>query len=350
MACEDVDTALKQLIGDNWYHDFIEPETSTPESDLTPPPPFLPAPHSSFPVRTSAPPSLTLDDAELEKFVDEQRNANTKRKTMSDLRKWYKWCDSVGEGRRIGDIPPVELDRLLGYFYCKVRKEDGDLFEPCSLTSFQRSLDRHLTKALHKTFSIIGDVEFTSSNEKLKAARKTVKKEGKGNKPHAAEPLDEDEISLLWETGALGDGSPEVLQNTVWYLLTLHMDMRGRDEHYKLRYGDLQQKPATDGAMYIEFSERDTKTHTGESSDARSFKPKMCSTPQNLERCPIAMYVAKRPVEMCKPDSPLYLAINHSPADGHPWYKRQRMDKNKLGEIMKAMAKRGDLKGNKTNH
>ena len=104
---------------------------------------------------------------------------------------------------------------------------------------------------------------------------------------------------------------------------------------------------------YIEFSERDTKTRTGESSDARSFKPKMWSTPQNLERCPIAIfskYVAKRPVEMCKPDSPLYLAINHSPADGHPWYKRQRMGKNKLGEIMKAMAKRGDLKGNKTNH
>ena len=62
----------------------------------------------------------------------------------------------------------------------------------------------------------------------------------------------------------------------------------GQDEHYKLRYGDLQQKPATDGAMYIEFSERDNKTHTGESSDAHSFKPKMWSTPQNLELCPIA--------------------------------------------------------------
>ena len=178
MACKDV---LKQLIGDDWYHDYIEPERSTPESDLTPPPPFVPAPPSSFPVHTSAPPSLTLDDVELEKFVDEQHNANTKRKMMSDLRKWYKWCDLVGEGRRIGDILPVELDRLLGHFYCKVRKEDGDLFQPCSLTSFQRSLDRYLTKALHKTFSIIRDVEFTSSNEKLKAARKMVKKEGKGN-------------------------------------------------------------------------------------------------------------------------------------------------------------------------
>ena len=96
MACEDV---LKQLIGDDWYHDYIKPERSTPESDLTPPTPFVPASPSSFPVHTSAPPSLTLDDVELEKFVDEQRNANTKRKMMSDLRKWYKWCDLVGEGR-----------------------------------------------------------------------------------------------------------------------------------------------------------------------------------------------------------------------------------------------------------
>ena len=71
---------------------------------------------------------------------------------------------------------------------------------------------------------------------------------------------------------ALGEDFPEVLQNTVWYLLTLHLGMRGRDEHYKLLYGDFEEKETTDGTLFIEFSERDTKTRTGESSEARSLQ------------------------------------------------------------------------------
>ncbi len=116
--------------------------------------------------------SVCLDDEELEMFVDQQKNCNTKKKTISDLRKWYGWCESVGECRKIGKIPPTELDRLLGHFFCKVRKSDDSLYEPDTLTSFQRSLDRHLTQELRKPYSIIHDTRFLSSQEKLKAARK----------------------------------------------------------------------------------------------------------------------------------------------------------------------------------
>ena len=180
-----------------------------------------------------------------------------------------------------------------------------------------------------------------------------LKKEGKGKKPHAAEALDGHEICKLWATGALGEDSPESLQNTVWYLLTLHMGMRGRDEHYKLKYGDFQEKTTTDGSSYIEFSERDTKTRTGESCDSRPFKPKMWSTPNNPRRCPVHIfkkYLSMRPAEMCKPDAPFYLAVNYQPAQDQPWYKRQRMGKNKLGQIMKMLATQGELQGKKTNH
>ena len=38
----------------------------------------------------------------------------------------------------------------------------------------------------------------------------------------------------MWALGALEDSSPEVLLNTVWFLLTLYMGLHGRDEHYKL--------------------------------------------------------------------------------------------------------------------
>ena len=118
--------------------------------------------------------------------MDEQKNRKTKRKTGSDINKWYKWCEEHNETRKLEELPPPDLDRLLGHFFVSVQKKDGTVYEPDTLTSFQRSLDRHLTKDLHKPFSIIRDTEFAPSREKLGAARKWLKSQGKGNKPNAA--------------------------------------------------------------------------------------------------------------------------------------------------------------------
>ncbi len=62
-----------------------------------------------------------------------------------------------------------------------------------------------------------------------------------------------------------GCSGPEVLfQNTIWFVLCVHMGMRGRDKHYKLTFGALELKCSSDGgSKYIEFSERDTKTRSG---------------------------------------------------------------------------------------
>ena len=89
------------------------------------------------------------------------------------------------------------------------------------------------------------------------------------------------------DCGNLGDSDPEFFQNAVWFLLTLHMGMRGRDEHYKLQYDDFLVKSTTDGVEYIEFNERDIKTHSGASRDIRAFSPKVWSTPLNPDRCPV---------------------------------------------------------------
>ena len=127
----------------------------------------------------------------------------------------------------------------------------GSLYEPSTLTSIQRSLDRHLTKDHHKPCSIIRDVEFSSSQQLLTASKKILKKVGKGNKSKASQPLENVEIEQLWISGALGSSSPEILQNTVWFLLCLHLGMMGCDEHYKLRYSDLEVKCSSEGTSTL---------------------------------------------------------------------------------------------------
>ena len=63
----------------------------------------------------------------------------------------------------------------------------------------------------------------------MKAARKSLKKVGLGNKPHAAETLETADIESRWSNGLLGDTTPEYLLNSVWLMLTLHFGLRGKD-------------------------------------------------------------------------------------------------------------------------
>ena len=251
------------------------------------------------------------------------------------------------------EIPPEELNRLLGHFYCKVMKSDGSKYEPDKLTCFQRSIDKHLSQDLHKSYSIIRDSEFTSSREKLTAARKMLKNEGKGNRPLAAQPIEDSDIEKMWESGTLGDSSPETLLNTIWFLLTIHMGLRGRDEHYKAKFGDFSVHHADDGFKYIEFKEHDTNTRSGEHHDCRAFMSKMWSTPHNMNRCPVRLFEAfasKRPPDMCYPEAPFYLAINYNHTIHGFWYKNQKMGIQRIGVIMKKMASYYCLSGKKTNH
>ena len=164
-----------------------------------------------------------------------------------------------------------------------MRKSDNTLYKPDTLTSFQRSLDHHLTQELHKPYSILRDAKFAFLREKIK---NTDNKKEKGKKK-AAVALEISDIDSMWALGTLGDSCPEVLLNTAWFLLTLHMGLRGRDEHYKLTYGDLAIQTIPDGPKYVEFNERDTKICSGETNPSRQFKPKMWSTPNNLSRCPL---------------------------------------------------------------
>ena len=228
-----------------------------------------------------------------------------------------------------------------------------------TLSSFQCSIDRHLTQDLHKTYSIIRNTQFAPSREKLKASRKFLKGKGKGNKPNAAEAVDMAEVEQLWQQGALGTSNPVTLQQTVWWSISTQMGTRGRDEHHKFKFGDFQFRKTSDGAEFIEFScEHGTKTQTGETerstnADAQDIKPKMWPIPERHERCPVRIfqqYVDRRPPEMCQDDSPFYLSFNHKYKLESYWFKKVPLGIHMIDRMMKKIAKDGNLTPKKKNH
>ena len=47
----------------------------------------------------------------------------------------------MNETRRLEEILPEELDNFLAHFFLKARKQNGDDFEPDTLTSLCRSFE-----------------------------------------------------------------------------------------------------------------------------------------------------------------------------------------------------------------
>ena len=85
---------------------------------------------------------------ELLQNIEEQKSKITERSTKTSLNTWKScnWCQNTGETRKIEEIPKGELNELLKLFYWEIRKTNREDFEPGSLRTIQRGLDRHLLR------------------------------------------------------------------------------------------------------------------------------------------------------------------------------------------------------------
>ena len=266
----------------------------------------------------------------IQDFIYSLRPDNTKKKTTYDLNIWRRYCSSVGETRTLENIPPKELNILLCRFFMDVRKKDGGVYEPVSLISFQRSIQRYLNDNNSST-NVMKDQDFAKSREVLSARKRDlVANNAKGNRPQAARELTEDEEDLLFQTGQFGEDDPEVLQRTVWWVLSLHFGFRARDESRRLQWGDIGvgNDPVTGKQVLVWTAERGSKTRQGD-GHSRALNPKAHATEN--ERCPVRLYLkfaSHRPEEMKRPDAPFFLAINHKrkPEDT-VWYNRAPLGK-----------------------
>lgn len=176
-----------------------------------------------------------LSDEQLEKFIVEQRNPRTKKKTDSDIRKFTKFIEEAySEKRNITNINTYQLDNYLCHFLLEIRKPDGSEYEPDSLTSFRNSIDRHLRQERYK-YSLVNSLEFSKHREILKLKRKQLKADGLGRKKNAAQPLSKTDRQKLYDKGFLGSKDANTLQATVWMNNCLHFGMRTGQEHYDLK-------------------------------------------------------------------------------------------------------------------
>ena len=79
---------------------------------------------------------VKFTEEEIASFTEDQENANTKKKTVSDRRLFNEFLNSEEEERNIENIPAAELQQLAKKFVLGVRKKNGEEYEPSSLRGF----------------------------------------------------------------------------------------------------------------------------------------------------------------------------------------------------------------------
>ena len=294
---------------------------------------------------------------EVKQFIKNQEKINTRRSTERDVKNFHNWLLSEHmDMRDCAEIPASELNKYLASFIINVRRQDGLEYEPDSLTNIKHSINRYL-KERECTFTLF-DRDFNLFQEALKAKRVELTKQGKGNRPNASEPLSREEQEKCWEMGIFGNIDASTLQFTVWFLMTIHFGFRGRDEHRKLCWGDVQLINETDGSESLIVSKaRGSKTRDGADpthTDRHRTTPKCVAIGGN--RCLINLYKQyrdSRPAEACKDDSPFYIQaipINRIKTGETVIYYATPMGKNTLGKLLKNACEKANIPGRKTNH
>ena len=170
-----------------------------------------------------------------------------------------------------------------------------------------------------------------------------IRKEGKGNLPHASDSLTDKDIDIFYEKSLLGTNNPDALLRTLHRNNMTFFGMRSANEHRNLRWGDVKlNEDASSGLKYLEFiTERVTKTRQGENPrNRRQINPKAFEIPELPERCPVRayeIYKEKRPQGFDQDDDPYYLAANPGFMKSGYWFKKQPVGVNKIMQFVPRM-------------
>lgn len=265
-------------------------------------------------------------------------NKNTLQSTNNWAKVWKSWAAQKGYDDSMEKYEPEVLNKILEQFYATVRKKDGDDYEPDSLRVMVIAIDRYLAEKEYK-YSIIRDREFKSSKQVLEGKARLLRQQGKGKRPKKARSLTTTEENELWEEKKLGKRSPQVLVQTVWWILTQYFGLRGRQEHHSMKVEDFSFGLDENNTEYVEFIEKPTKTRrSGLSAKPRSFLPKMFAT--GGDRYPVTIFkefLSGHPPKI-RTTGPLYLSCVSNPCL-QVWYKQQPIGVNKLNDMMKVMIK-----------
>ena len=89
-------------------------------------------------------PAAIVSKEEKEKFVQEQRNKNTVKKTKYALQNFTEFLRRNGVHAKIDGMDPQTLNNHIESYFILAKRSDGEEYEPSSLRCLFNGINRHL--------------------------------------------------------------------------------------------------------------------------------------------------------------------------------------------------------------
>ena len=116
---------------------------------------YYPEDLETFDVETET--GITESQEAIDDFINQQKSANATKKAATDMNTLLelRYMEATGlKNEKIESLPASELDHLLSKFFFYARKKNGEEYEPATVSTFQRSIQRYLTITITITFII----------------------------------------------------------------------------------------------------------------------------------------------------------------------------------------------------
>ena len=259
------------------------------------------------------------------------------------------------------DIEVVEnlskevLCKDLCKFITEVKKGDGTDYPGCTLYDIVICLQFWL-ESNGIMWKLISDGEFGDLKFTLDNVMKSHHEAGIGRKVRQAEVLNASQEEILWSKGLLGTSNPQVLLDTLVYLLGLHCALRAGKEHRVLRSIPFQSQfeflRDSEGEEFVRFTEDiGMKTNKGGLKHRKVEAKIVDMFPSlNSERCPVNV--------LCKylsllPNNRVSQALYLQPKkkfSSSVWYLDKPVGVHTLRNTVKELCVKAGIPGFRTNH
>ena len=260
----------------------------------------------------------------------------------------------------LGSLEKENLNHALCRFIPEVTKQRGDGQYP-GHTLYQMicAIQKHLNvnkipwKLLEGEGTPFADVRVVLDNV---MKERTVANIGVNKKQAGVVTLEME--NKLWNEGLLGEHTPDILRNTVLFLIGINTTLRAIEEHYYLhrempyKSSQLQFERDPDGVKCLVYREDAvSKTHDGGIDDRKSDRKEVwVYLNDDTNRCTVRLvekYLALCPRYFKKEN--FYLQSLQKPTPPQ-WYGEQVIGKNTISKVVSELMQKGKFEGFFTNH